>query len=104
VTQRSDPGQIREEIDVTRQELGDTVAALSEKADIKAQAKQKLEETKASVSEKTEQLFGRAREASPESATTAATQASRAARENPLPLTAVGAFVVGFIAGRLTKH
>lgn len=43
------PAQIRAEIDVTRGELGDTVEALAEKTDVKAQAKAKLEDVKAQV-------------------------------------------------------
>ena len=52
VTSGGDPDQIRREIESTRQELGDTVAALSAKTDVKAQAKQKVEDTKTTVAEK----------------------------------------------------
>ena len=41
------PEQIEAEIEETREELGETVAALAEKADVKKQAKQKAEEIKA---------------------------------------------------------
>jgi dsDNA-specific endonuclease/ATPase MutS2 len=102
VTESNDPGQIREGIDATRQELGDTVAALSEKADIKAQAKQKLEDTKASVAGKKDQLLGKAREASPQAAVSAASQASQRARQHPVPLAVAGAFATGFLAGRVS--
>jgi hypothetical protein len=37
----SDPEQIRRQIDQTRLELGDTVAALAVKADVKAQARER---------------------------------------------------------------
>jgi ElaB/YqjD/DUF883 family membrane-anchored ribosome-binding protein len=104
VTEEHDPEQIQREIERTRAELGDTVEALAHKADVKAQAKQKLDETKASVVEKTEQLFGKAKEASPDGAASAAAQASQKARENPLPVAAGASFVVGFLAGRITKR
>jgi hypothetical protein len=39
-----EPEQIREEIEDTREELGDTVAALAAKSDVRAQARQKLDE------------------------------------------------------------
>jgi Protein of unknown function (DUF3618) len=39
-----EPDQIREEIEDTRGELGDTVAALAAKSDVRAQARKKLEE------------------------------------------------------------
>jgi hypothetical protein len=44
-----DPEQIQQEIEATRQELGDTVEALAAKADVKAIAHEKIESTKASV-------------------------------------------------------
>ena len=68
------------------------------------EAKQKLDATKTSVSEKKEQLWGRAKEASPDSAASAATQASEKARENPIALAAAGAFAFGFLAGRISKR
>jgi ElaB/YqjD/DUF883 family membrane-anchored ribosome-binding protein len=104
VTDPQDPAQLERDIQRTRQELGDTVEALAEKTDVKAQAKRKLDQTKASVSEKTEQLLDKAKEASPDSAATAATQASHVARDNPLALAAGAAFVFGFLIGRVTKR
>jgi hypothetical protein len=103
VTDSGDPAQIREEIESTRQELGDTVAALSAKADVKAQAKQKIEDTKATVADKKDELLGKAHEASPQTAVTAASRVSEQARQNPLTLAAAGAFAFGFLAGRASK-
>jgi ElaB/YqjD/DUF883 family membrane-anchored ribosome-binding protein len=96
--------QIERDIEQTREQLGNTVEALTAKTDVKAQAQQKVEETKAAVSEKKDELFGKAREASPESASSAASTAAAQARENPLPVAAVGAFVVGVLFGRVTKR
>jgi ElaB/YqjD/DUF883 family membrane-anchored ribosome-binding protein len=104
VTDTQDPQQIQRDIEKTREELGDTVEALAEKADVKAQAKRKVEATKTSVSEKKEQLLGKAKEASPDGAASAATQASEKARENPVALAAAGAFAFGFLAGRISKR
>jgi hypothetical protein len=44
-----DPEQIREEIEETRRELGDTVEALAAKADVKAEVGRRIESTKASA-------------------------------------------------------
>ncbi len=104
VTGTQDPEQIEREIEKTREDLGDTVEALAQKTDVKAQAKQRLEETKASVADKKDELLGRAKQASPESASEAATQVSHRARENPLPVAAAGAFVAGFLFGRISKR
>ena len=104
-----EPDEIRDEIEATREEMGDTIEALAEKTDVKAQANRKVEETKADARQKVEdvkvkadELLGKAKEASPESAVAAAGQAQQKARENPMPLALVGAFAVGFLLGRLT--
>jgi hypothetical protein len=47
---------IRREIAETREELGDTVAALAEKTDVKAQVKGKVEDVKSDVREKVDQV------------------------------------------------
>jgi hypothetical protein len=96
-----DPEQIRQEIDQTRAELGDTVAAMARKTDVKAQAKERIDHVKTSAAGKKEEFVGRAREISPQGAVLAANQASQKARSHPLPLAVTGAFAVGFLAGRL---
>ena len=107
----SDPETIREEIDATRQQLGDTIEALAERTDLRAQAKHKLEKTKAYVSKKKddllakkEALLGKATEGSPESVVSAANQAAQKARENPVPLAAISAFALGWAVGRRSRR
>ena len=99
-----DPEQIQREIEETREQLGETVEALAEKTDVKAQAKRKLVDTKAAMSERKEQFVGKAREASPENASAAASQAAQKARQNPLPLATAAALAVGFLAGRMKRR
>jgi hypothetical protein len=50
VTQQQTPEEIRREIERTRRELGETVDALSHKADVKEQARLKKEEVQQRVS------------------------------------------------------
>jgi ElaB/YqjD/DUF883 family membrane-anchored ribosome-binding protein len=104
VTDQRDPQQIQQEIETTRAELGETVAALAQKADVKAQARQKLQQTRATVTATTDRALTRAREASPDSAGSAAARLSQRLKENPLPIAALAAFAVGFLAGRLAKR
>jgi ElaB/YqjD/DUF883 family membrane-anchored ribosome-binding protein len=104
VTESKDPEQIREEIEATRRELGDTVEALAYKADVKARVREKIGATKESAAQKKDDLIGKARDASPDSVSSGATQATEVARKNPLPVAAIGAFVGGFVLGRLTKR
>ena len=59
VSQNQDPAQIGREIEQTREQLGDTVEALVQKTDVKARAKEKLEDTKATFAEKKERMSGR---------------------------------------------
>jgi Protein of unknown function (DUF3618) len=104
LTQTQDPEQIQREIEQTREQLGDTVEALARKADVKAQAKRKIEGTKASVSERKEQLLGRARDASPDGTVSAASKASQVTRENRTPLVLAAAFAAGFLAARAFRR
>jgi ElaB/YqjD/DUF883 family membrane-anchored ribosome-binding protein len=104
VTNASDPDQIQQEIEATREELGDTVEALARKTDVKARAEAKVRETKAAVTGAGQNLVGKAQQASPDSAVQAANQATVAVRRNPLPAAVTGALVVGFIAGRISRR
>jgi ElaB/YqjD/DUF883 family membrane-anchored ribosome-binding protein len=104
-----EPDRIREQIEETRAEMGETVDALSYKADVKARAKDSLQEKKESVmgvaQSAKERLVGAGQsvgDATPD-ADQVKYQARRAksvAEENPLGL-AVGAVAVGFLAGML---
>jgi hypothetical protein len=99
-----DPQQIRHEIALTRSELGETVAALAEKADVKAQAKRRANETKASILHKADGLVEGAKHGSPDAALSAASGLSAKCRENPTPLAATGAFVAGVLVGLVTNR
>jgi ElaB/YqjD/DUF883 family membrane-anchored ribosome-binding protein len=99
-----DPAQLREDIERTRQDLGDTVAALAEKTDVKTRAKEKVAEVRHNVSEKRTEMMDRARESSPDGANSAAVQVRAKAQANPVPTAAIAALVGGFLVGRLTKR
>jgi hypothetical protein len=109
--QERTPEQVRREIEQTRIELGDTVAALAEKADVKEQAKQAASEVKESVSgkaselrqtvlERKDDLVSSAREATPDSAIDARQKLGGLLISNPVPVAALGAFVLGVLVGR----
>jgi len=119
-----DPDRIRREIEQTRAEMGETVDALSYKADVKSRAKESLQDKRDSAKESVmgatqivkEKLVGakdsvsdtaggatsRVGEATPdrEQVKRQARQAKGLAQENPLGLT-IGSIAVGFIAGML---
>jgi ElaB/YqjD/DUF883 family membrane-anchored ribosome-binding protein len=108
--QRS-PEEIREEIEETRKELGDTAAAVAQKADVKKQAKTKVggvkekasakaDSVKQTATAKKEEVAGKA----PDSAGAAVEQAQRFVRENPAALAIGGAFVAGFALGKLRSR
>jgi ElaB/YqjD/DUF883 family membrane-anchored ribosome-binding protein len=100
--QQRSPEEIRADIERTREQLGDTAAAVAQKADVKAQAKAKVDETKQRLADKKDEVVGKAKESSPGSASDAAGQAASRAKENPLPVAAGAAFVAGFVLGRLS--
>jgi len=87
------PEEIEAEIERTRAEVGDTVAALAAKTDVKAQAKQRVENIKTNLRART-----------PDSAQDGAGQVSARVRENPAPFAIGGAVLLGFLLGRLTSR
>jgi len=99
-----DPAELRADIERTRQDLGDTVAAIAEKTDVKARAKEKVSDVRQNVTDKRTELMGKARESSPDGANSAAVQVRSKAQENPVPTAALAAFVGGFLFGRITKR
>jgi ElaB/YqjD/DUF883 family membrane-anchored ribosome-binding protein len=96
--------EIREDVEATRRELGDTVEALAGKTDVKGQAQHKLAAVQQSAAGKKDEVLGKTRDASPEGAVSAGERVSRTAREHPLPLAVAGALAAGFVAGRLTRR
>jgi hypothetical protein len=107
--EQNDPDAIRREIEETREDLGDTAAALAAKTDVKARAKEKVDSVKQTISEKKESIASStggngsgSGEGAGAQANAAFTQAKTKAQENPIPVAAIGAFVVGFLIGRIT--
>jgi len=81
---KPDLDALRAEIKQTRAELGETVQALAAKADVKARAKESVEQTKAKVRAQVAEATGKATEAVKgvtHSVTSGATGALRQARE-----------------------
>src|SRR3954466_15350535 len=115
-----DPDRIRREIEQTRAEMGETVDALGYKTDVKARAKDSIQDKKESVmgvaQSAKDRLVGASQSAKDSVVGAGQTvgdktpdtdqvkhQARRAksvAQENPLGL-AVGSLAVGFLAGML---
>jgi len=93
-----DPDRIRREIEQTREEMGETVGALSYKADVKSRAKDNLREKKEAVVGVKDRIVG----ATPDAGEVKhqARRAKSVAESNPLGL-AIGAIAVGFLAGML---
>jgi Protein of unknown function (DUF3618) len=106
-----DPDAIREEIEQTRAEMGETVDAIGYKADVPSRAKEKVSEKVDNLKNKVSDTATRAKEAVTGSASRVGgatpdggevkQQAKRVvglAQENPLGL-AIGAAALGFLAG-----
>ncbi|MFF4426505.1 DUF3618 domain-containing protein [Streptomyces sp. NPDC001549] len=96
------PDELREQVEHTRDELGQTIEALAYKADIKAQAKEKTAAVREQAAEKTavvaDQIRVRARHAvqlvkdtTPDPVLDKACRAARVARANRKPLLVAGA-------------
>jgi ElaB/YqjD/DUF883 family membrane-anchored ribosome-binding protein len=119
------PDEIRRDIEHTREELADTAAALAERADVKARAHEKLDETKARITGKVDETKAKvtgkvdetkakvtdtagtakekASDATPQSVASKAQQAADSvavtARENPIPTTLIAGFAGGLLIG-----
>jgi hypothetical protein len=104
VTGRTDPEEIQQEIEATREELGDTVAALAAKTDVKRHVKQKLQDAKQALGGKRDQLAGAAKDASPETATTIGNELTVKARENPVAAAAAGGFALGLLTAWIMRR
>ena len=105
------PEQVREEIEHTRTELGDTVAELAAKTDVKAQAHRavdnamatvtgKARDVKTSAEAKKDELTTTARDSMPPSADAARRQVIDQAQQHRLALVGLAAFSVGMLIGR----
>jgi gas vesicle protein len=93
---------IREEIEQTREEMGDTVDALAHKADVRGRVKESFAEKKERLRS---QMVGTSSKIGDAAPTTGdvkagARQAVGVAEENPIGL-ALGGLAVGFLAGML---
>jgi ElaB/YqjD/DUF883 family membrane-anchored ribosome-binding protein len=98
-----DSSEIRREIDATRARMGDTVEALSYKADVPARVKDAVGDRVETVKGSIGDALGGARRAvasDAEEVRAAARRGVGIAAENPLGL-AIGAAAVGFLAGLL---
>jgi hypothetical protein len=95
------PEELQRDIDATRRDLGDTVDALSQKADVKAQLRQAADEQKARLAAKRDEVKQHLPSGGGDAAVSR--QAQRAmgglaqrTRERPLPYLG-GALVVGVV-------
>ena len=94
--------QIERDIEVTRADMGDTVEALAEKTDVKAQAHQRVEDVKDNVRAKADDLKAKVQATTPAGAQQGVRQVAAKVRENPAPLAFGGAVLVAFLIGRRT--
>jgi gas vesicle protein len=97
-----DPDAIRQEIEHTRERMGDTVGALSYKADVPARAKESIGEKVDTLKSKVTGVRSGMSDRVPEAGelTDGAKRAVGVVEENPLGL-AIGAAAAGFLAGML---
>jgi hypothetical protein len=105
------PERVQEEIERTRLEMGETVAQLAAKNDIKGQAHRAVDNAKATVRDKAhdvksnaqikkDELTTSARDAMPPSAEAAGHQVMGQAQRHRLALIAVAAFSAGILIGK----
>jgi gas vesicle protein len=90
-----EPSEIREQIEHTRTDMGETVEALGYKADVKTRAKDNIADKRDRLKER---IAGTAPD--PDEVKQGAQRAVGIAQENPIGL-AIGSLAAGFVAGML---
>lgn len=97
-----EPSQIREEIEETRAEMGDTVDALAYKTDVKTRVKESIGDKRERLISQVQGTTHKVGEATPDGQQVkeGAQQAVGVAQENPLGL-AIGGLAAGFLAGMM---
>jgi gas vesicle protein len=97
-----DPSEIREEIEQTRSEMGNTVDALAHKTDVKSRVKESFDDKKERLRSQMQGASSRVGDATPDSGQMkeGAKHAVGVAEENPIGL-ALGGVAVGFLAGMM---
>ncbi|MFL5897526.1 MAG: DUF3618 domain-containing protein [Solirubrobacterales bacterium] len=97
-----EPSQIRQEIEETRAEMGDTVDALAYKADVKTRVKESISDKRERLVEQIQGTKGKVGEAAPdpEQVKEGAREVVGVAEENPIGL-AIGGLAAGFLLGML---
>src|SRR5918995_240116 len=97
-----EPSQIRQEIEETRAEMGDTVDALAYKTDVKTRVKESISDKRERLIEQVQGTSHKVGEATPDGQQVkeGARQAVGVAQENPLGL-ALGGIAAGFLAGMM---
>jgi ElaB/YqjD/DUF883 family membrane-anchored ribosome-binding protein len=107
-SEQKTPTEIRHEIENTREDLGDSAAALAAKTDVKARAREKAEKIKQTMAEKrgsiSSQSGGAATGGTGGKTNAAVAQAKAKAQDNPVPTAAIAAFMGGFLLGRITSR
>ena len=95
-----DPGQIRQDIEQQREELGETVSALAYKADVPTRVKDSLADKRDRLKAQMSSAGSSIGDATPDGGDIrdGAKQAVGVAQENPLGL-AIGGVAVGFLVG-----
>jgi gas vesicle protein len=97
-----EPSQIRQEIEETRAEMGDTVDALAYKTDVKTRVKESIADKRERLVEQVRGTTHKVGDATPDGQEVkeGARQAVGIAQENPIGL-ALGGVAAGFLAGML---
>jgi phage tail protein X len=98
----TEPSQIRQEIEETRAEMGDTVDALAYKADVKTRVKESISDKRERLIQQVQGTTHKVGDAAPDGQQMkeGAQQVVGIAQENPLGL-AIGGLAAGFLAGMM---
>ena len=95
-----EPGHVSEAIAEQREELGETVEALAERADVKARVQHKATDAAEKVRHRGEAVAHRVREATPDPVASTVEAAATSVRRRSWPYAVAAAAVLGLLVAR----
>ena len=99
-----DPETIQADIAQTRDAIGDTVAALGYKTDVKGRAEERIAETKERISGAAEDAAARAQQAMPDAARDGADKARQLVRRQPVAIAAIAVALSALVVALVVRR
>ncbi len=95
-----DPSEVRGAIEQDRQELAETIQALTEKADVRQRVRVTVSRNAEQLQRQANELVSNVRGVTPQQVQSGLGSAAGSIRQRPVPFAVAAAFLVGLLMGR----